>query len=440
MVLTVPPLAVGWLLLLTLLAFLGASYGPLSSLPAAVLAWVAGCLVLPRVDQGTRRVAGVLLLLGIGCAALAWSQGFGPETLTGLGRAFTINLPILALFLGVAFLGLLPAEASRSEARGMGLLGLLLSVHLVGAVINLAAAALVGDSFARNRREAPRLTRAEALAITRPYCAAAFWSPFFVATAVAQTYAPSAKTSVTLPLGFLAAAGALLITYLTLRREGAGAHLGAFQLGRRALWLTAVLLLAVLGGKAIYPEVSVVVMVATLAPPLAFLGLPRGQWASGGQALLVEKLPSTAAQHVLFLAAGVFAFGVSTLLDGWLAGQGGGGFALRLWAYPVTTAAIVATAYLGVHPVISIAAAASILTPLGGDPSRMAFAFVAGWGIGTAVAPLSGMNLFMTGRYGVRPREILRWGPGYAVMMVLWVTVLMLAIPEEASGSEALGP
>ena len=263
------------------LGIFGRELWPLSSLPAAVLAWVAGVLVLPRVDQGTRRVAGVLLLLGISCAALAWSQGFGPDTLTGLGRAFTINLPILALFLGVAFLGLLPAEASRSEARGMGLLGVLLSVHLVGAVINLAAAALVGDSFARNRREAPRLTRAEALAITRPYCAAAFWSPFFVATAVAQTYAPSAKASVTLPLGFLAAAGALLITYLTLRREGAGAHLGAFQLGRRALWLTAVLLLAVLGGKAIYPEVSVVVMVATLAPPLAFLGLPRGQWASG---------------------------------------------------------------------------------------------------------------------------------------------------------------
>jgi hypothetical protein len=316
----------------------------------------------------------------------------------------------------------------------------LLSVHLVGAVINLAAAALVGDSFARNRQEVPRLTRAEALAITRPYCAAAFWSPFFVATAVAQTDAPAAKASVTLPLGFLAAAGALLITYLTLRREGAGAHLGAFQLGRRALWLTAVLLLAVLGGKAIYPDVSVVVMVATLAPPLAFLALPRGQWAAAGQALLAEKLPSTAAQHVLFLAAGVFAFGVSTLLDGWLAGQGGEAFVLGPWAYPLTTAAIVATAYLGVHPVISIAAAASILTPLGGDPSRMAFAFVAGWGIGTAVAPLSGMNLFMTGRYGVRPREILRWGPGYALMMVLWVTVLMLATPEGGLGSGGLGP
>jgi hypothetical protein len=425
-VLAMPPLAVGWLLLLTLLAFLGASYGPLSPYPAAALAWAAGLLVLPRVDRGTRRVAGVLLLLGVGCAALAWRQGFGFPGTTGMGRAFTINLPILALFLGVAFLGLLPAEASRSTARGTGLLGLLLSVHLVGAVINLAAAALVGDSFARDRRKAPRLTRAEALAITRPYCAAAFWSPFFVATAVAQTYAPAAKASVTLPLGFLAALGALVITYITLRREGAGAHLGSFQLGRRALGLTAVLLLAVLGGKAIYPDVSVVIMVATLAPPLAFLSLPRFAWAGAARALLAEKLPATAAQHVLFLAAGVFAFGVSTLLDGWLAGQGGETFVLGLWAYPLTTAAIVGTAYLGVHPVISIAAAASILTPLGGDPSQMAFAFVAGWGIGTAVAPLSGMNLFMTGRYGVRPREILRWSPGYAGAMLLWVSLLML--------------
>ncbi|MDA0955973.1 MAG: hypothetical protein O2811_06935, partial [Proteobacteria bacterium] len=93
MVLAMPPLAVGWLLLLTLLAFLGASYGPLSPYPAAALAWAAGLLVLPRVDRGTRRVAGVLLLLGVGCAALAWRQGFGFPGTTGMGRAFTINLP-----------------------------------------------------------------------------------------------------------------------------------------------------------------------------------------------------------------------------------------------------------------------------------------------------------------------------------------------------------
>ena len=105
------------------LGIFGRELWPLSSLPydGARLGRGGAGLAAGR----SRHAPGsrVLLLLGISCAALAWSQGFGPDTLTGLGRAFTINLPILALFLGVAFLGLLPAEAGRSEARGMGLLG-----------------------------------------------------------------------------------------------------------------------------------------------------------------------------------------------------------------------------------------------------------------------------------------------------------------------------
>jgi hypothetical protein len=46
--------------------------------------------------------------------------------------------------------------------------------------------------------------------------------------------------------------------------------------------------------------------------------------------------------------------------------------------------------------------------------------------VGTAVAPLSGMNLFLMGRYGVRARDIVRWGPSYALQMLGVVTGLML--------------
>jgi hypothetical protein len=68
-----------------------------------------------------------------------------------------------------------------------------------------------------------------------------------------------------------------------------------------------------------------------------------------------------------------------------------------------------------------------VLLPLGADPSLLSFAFVAGWAVGTAVAPLSGMNLFLIGRYGLRAREIVRWGPGYALRMLGVVTVLAFA-------------
>ena len=65
----------------------------------------------------------------------------------------------------------------------------------------------------------------------------------------------------------------------------------------------------------------------------------------------------------------------------------------------------------------------------------MAFAFVAGyWDRGSA--PIRHESIYDRS-LGVRPgRSPL--GPSYAVMMVPG-TVLMLAIPEGASGSEALG-
>jgi hypothetical protein len=69
--------------------------------------------------------------------------------------------------------------------------------------------------------------------------------------------------------------------------------------------------------------------------------------------------------------------------------------------------------------------------PLGVDPSLLAFAFLAGWAVGTAVAPLSGMNLFLVGRYGVPPQALARAGGGY-VLRMLGVVAGLLAVGDGA--------
>lgn len=428
----------GGLLCAALAAFLGSAFAGMPRLPAVVLVWLAGAMAFARVDAATRRLATILLLAGAGATVVA----------TGLGAEFDavamggINLPIIALFLGVAFLGLVEggdgmpgasegvqsaaADDARPRAGPSSLWELwrtMGAIHLIGAVINMSMVAIAGDRMARG----DSLGRREAILLARSYCAAAFWSPFFVAAAVVHTYAPDARAGIYIPLGILAAACAFALTAREVNTLAADAPLPAFRPDRGALHLTFALLTAVLLLKAALPALPVVVIVAAVTPPLALLLMPRGQPVAALGRLLTTTLPATASQVVLFLAAGVFAYGAANLIPLQLEAVGMLPDSVPLWIHPLVTGGIIAAAYAGMHPVISIAAFSSILVPAGAEPSLLAFAFLAGWAIGTAVAPLSGMNLFLIGRYRLRAREIARWGPGYALRMLAVVAALMLA-------------
>lgn len=409
----------GALLLAALIAFLFSAFTPLSRAPAVLLIWAAGLLAFARVDAATRRLA--LMLMGAGLLATAGSLllGAGFDALAMGG----INLPIIALFLGVAFLSLVapaePAAETPSPRRG-GLWRSMAAIHLIGAVINMSMVAIAGDRLARDGT----LARREAILLARSYCAAAFWSPFFVAAAVVHTYAPDAKARFYLPLGILAALCAFALTAREVRRLDPGRPLPEFRPDRSAWRLTLALLGMALLLKGLLPELPMVIIVAAVTPPLALSLLPRRNLWAAGQTLLATTLPATAAQVVLFLAAGVFAYGVSRLIPPALAALDLLPTAVPLPVYPLVTAVIIAAAYAGMHPLISIAALSSVLLPAGAQHSLLAFCFLSGWAIGTAVAPLSGMNLFLIGRYRLRAREIARWGPGYALSMLGVVTLL----------------
>ncbi len=415
----------GALKLAALAAFLASVFGGVPRAPAVVLIWLAGIIAFAQVDAATRRLTVGLLLAGAVATVWAVSSGarFDPVAMGG------INLPIIALFLGVAFLSLVggnvaPASTTEiSRPSAGGLWRTMGAIHLIGAVINMSMVAIAGDRMARDGR----LGRREAVLLARSYCAAAFWSPFFVAAAVAHTYAPDSRASLYIPLGLVGALCAFALTAREVRRLEPDAPLPTFTPDRSALLLTAALLAAALGLKALLPAMPMVVIVAAVTPPLALLLMPREPARAVLERLLGSTLPATASQVVLFLAAGVFAYGVSSLISVQMEAIGVVSWVVPGWTYPLVTALIILGAYAGLHPLITIAALSAVLLPAGAEHSLLAFGFLSGWAIGTAVAPLSGMNLFLIGRYRLRAREIATWGPGYALVMLAVVTVLMLA-------------
>ncbi|HSG91893.1 MAG TPA: hypothetical protein VLA56_21945 [Pseudomonadales bacterium] len=429
-------MALGILLLVGMAAFLASAFLDAPRWPAAAAIWMAAVLAWPRVDGTTRRLSAALLVAGGAALALTLAGGGDVDPVAMM----VINLPIVGLFIGVAFLSLVAAPAIEAEATERsapaddgtqvraaeapgrdGLWSTMLAVHLFGAVINMSMAAIAGDRMARGGT----LGRTEATVLARVYCGAAFWSPFFVAAAVAHTYAPDADPFLTVPLGLLGASAALLLSAREVRALGPDYRFPGFAPDRRAMLLTGTLLVLVLIVKWLQPAMPMVVIVTAVTPPVALALLPAAARVGAGMRLLRGTLPATSSQVVLFLAAGVFAYGLSGLLGQWMDGGAASATALAPWVYPLGVLVIVLAAYLGAHPVISIAAVSSVLLPLGADHSLLAFVFVSGWAVGTAVAPLSGMNLFLIGRYGLRARDIAGWGMGYAVRMLAVVTALL---------------
>lgn len=424
------PALIGACLLAGMIAFLASALGPLAAWPAGVLVWAGALLGFPRADAATRRLSMALVAAGTAALLIAHLAGVSLDPVPTLERLLTINLPIVGLFVGVAFLSLAgavtdEADPAAAPPRAAGLWSTLAAVHLVGAVINLSMTALAGDRMARGGR----LGRREAIVLARGHCAAAFWSPFFVAAAVAHTYAPGADPALTVPLGVAGAVLALAATAVDVRRARSPEERTTPFVGivpdRRALLLTGLLLASALGLQLVLGDVPMVVVVTAVTPPIALLMMPSAARRGATGRLLGGTLPATVGQVVLFLAAGVFAHGIATLLGGGVLPLPTDLEEVPFAVYPAVVAATIVAGYLGAHPVISIAAASSVLLPLGADPSLLAFAFLASWAVGTAVAPLSGMNLFLLGRFGVRPRDVLAWGPAYALAMLAVVTALL---------------
>ena len=386
---------------LLLLALTSIAHGFMPVVPvwsAAIWAWLAGVLLFASVRRMQR--VQISLLLVIGLIGLAWAAARGLEI--SWTRALVINQAIIAMFAAVSFLRLVSTAGINSTERlprGRGALWrTLIGTSVFGAIVNLSAFAIMSERMAENGK----LSRLQAITMSRAYSCAAFWSPFFVAMAVALTYAPGAElwtlVAVGLPLWVIAMSFAAL--YMLLDPDS-GDYTG-YPLHMDALMLPAALAILVLGCNYWLPDISILTTVSfiSIAITLLLSAVRHGRQAFPIlRAHVTDTLPTMSGELLMFLSAGVFAAGLGAVIQTTQ-------FSVPFTGYGPTQASIVlavmtALSMMGLHPLINVSVFGGLLLPLAPDANFLGMTFLMSWALGIAVSPVSAIHLALQGRFGI---------------------------------------
>ena len=384
-------------------------------------AWVAGCAVWGRLPRRARAQAGLMLGIGLACIVAVAARGVDVEWSDMAGR----SLPILTLLAGIAFLRLVyRAEVGGGDGsaapRGAGAyLRTMAGVHLFGAVINISALVVFADRLARS---AP-LARREVAVLGRSYSMVAYYSPFIGGVALALGLVPGVHYPLLALAGVvLACIGFLVIIVLGHLEEGdtlAEFHGYPFRL--ESLWLPFVLVGSVAAVHWIWPSLSVLLVVALLAPLLVAMALAMRSGVAGATRVVarfaVTELPGMSGELTLFLAAGVLGAGLTGVVSAYPSMAPA--FTLTTMNATVALTGIVVLAMAGVHPLVSVTTLVAVTLPASPDPNLLAAVCVMGWGIGSVAGPYSGINLVLAARCGVSSWVFPRWNAVYCAIMVL---------------------
>ena len=407
----------GWLILaMVVMSVANGLHGVVPVALAGGLAWCAGLLLFPRVSRAQR--IQIVAMFAVGSFGIGWGLLHG--TAIEFGKALTGNQAILTMLAAVSFLRLValapPGTEERLPRGRAAFWQTLFGVHLFGAVINFSAIGIVGDRLSAHRP----LSTLQALTLSRGFCLAAHWSPFFAAMGVALTKAPGSQWMVMAAVGIPVVLVVLLLTgWQMSRRAGIEAFPG-YPIRAGALALPLLLAAGTMAARHAWPEIPILTTIAlmSLLVTLLLLLLRRGT-AAGGELLDQVRvgLPRMSGEMALFLAAGVLAAGVTSLVATEFPG-----LTVSRFGPPEAAALLVlmtAVSVVGVHPVTSIAVASGVLLPSVSDPNLLGITFLMSWSAGVSISPFSGMHLGMQGRYGINPFGFLRWNVRFTLLLLL---------------------
>lgn len=391
--------------------------GHLLLLLSGVSAWGAALLLLPSVRRSQVVLISILLLTGLALLFFSWNR----DGQIDWHRTITINTGLLTMIISVGFLKLIAVRgfdhAGPLPQGAKAFRETMLTVAVFGSFINISAPVLVADRLSLNRP----LTLFGCSLLTRTFSGCSAWSPFFGGMAVVLTYVEGMRLFPVMAVAFpFALAGMAVIYTLAVHyhREEVDEFRG-YPMQLSSLWIPIVLAILVIGMSVMLPGLSILTVIALGALILSVVALV---WLDGCKAashalreFVVEGLPKTANELVLFLAAGVLAVGLERLVAQGLIPLPFSQF--TQWAACLLLALMLIIAISGIHPVIQIAGITPMLLPVNPDPQLLALTYLFGWSLGTCASPLSGTHLVMQGRYGI---------PSWRGALVNWPFVMIM--------------
>ncbi|WP_311948291.1 hypothetical protein [Halomonas piscis] len=421
----------GGLILLALALQIAGFSGALgTTLAVSYALWLAVALLWRDIPARSRRQAAVLIALGL-IMLLTARLGYGARIYwPGI---ITRNAFVVVMLVGVSFIALIGTQGNRKAPgkRVTGTGGVLRSwagVHFLGTILNLSAVFMVGDRL--SRREP--LSTPQLLALNRGLSSAALWSPFFASMGVMIALVPNMQYAYVALAGFPLAMCAGLFTTLELDRRFDLDDVDGFSLAPKSLLMPLCMaVLVMLFHFWLTPGLSIVSIITFLLPSVALAAnLPRGLRYTGYRIYQhsMTRLPAMRGEISLFLAAGLFTLGLSTLVD---AATQDTWTLFDRFGLPQAMASfivIVLSAMIGLHPIIGVSTLASVLSLEGNAQTLYAFVGLTAWGVGTAVGPLSGINLSLQGRYGISGYRMMKHNLGYAGAMSLLVLVAIAGL------------
>lgn len=388
--------------------------------------WLAGLILF--FDLAIKQKKIILTIASL--ASISWFIAWQTDRLSNFIEVISINQTMIVMLIGVQFLQLVALpDSDEKDILPVGERGFIksyLGVHLFCSVINLSVVLLVADRWAKKGK----LSRNQLKLLTRGFCSAAHWSPFFAAFAAAMVFTPNATLSLVIPLGLVMAFAAFLLTWIEVKRDDDGSleNFVGYPMHFEALWLIVVLVSVVFVLHLMLPSIKVLLLIALSALSVSLLVLLARKGAVAAaldfEQHLRTKLPNMKSELLLFLIAGVLGAGVASALDGL-------SIAVPITQFDGVAALIILfftliLALVGVHPVISIAVIGHWLADIQPDQTLLAIMFLMSWAIGASASPVSGVSLALQGRYDVSGWSISSWNLGYTIKMYGVACVVLL--------------
>jgi hypothetical protein len=400
---------------------------------AGIAAWLGALLLFVDTSHILKVQVSLILLIGVGMIAYAYQQ----TAVIDPGRMISSNTGLMTMIAAVGFLRLVVIpDTLQEESLPTGrraFLQTILGLNLSSSIINISAPILIADRIHRKRP----LQRFTAQTFTRVFCGVSSWSPFFGAMAVVLTYASEASLFWIAVAGFPFMLIGLIGVYVEarLRYPAEVENFVGYPTHLSALKVPAILIIVVVTMARLFPDKSILVLIAVSALLVTTSVLLLRHGFGGSLSRLREYstdgLPGMVNELCLFLAAGVLAGGISALI---LHGVIENPFS---HFDAVTAAQVLAImllcAFCGIHPIIMISSFAPMILTLSPDPNLLAVTFLFAWHIGTCSNPLSGTNLVFQGRYAIPGWKLAFWNWPYAIVMLaigaIWLQVVARIFP-----------